>query len=176
MYEWTMDFLGGLGYEQYEISNWPLPGRECRHNLQYWRNLNYLGVGAGAHGYAGGVRYSNVLRIKTYIDRLEVTPTHLLFPLSPATVNQHRNSGFEDMQETMMTGLRLTREGVSAAGFRERFGVDLMNVFGKEIDELVRLGFLEWMIIPKLHMERSLRLTYRGRLLGNQVFMRFVGE
>jgi len=142
---------------------------QCRHNLQYWRNLDYLGLGAGAHGYASGVRYSNVLRIKTYIDRLKEPLSAFHFPLSPAAVNQHKNSPRDDMQETMLTGLRLTREGVSADGFRQRFGVDLTDVFGKEIDDLLKLELLEW-------FEARLRLTPRARLLSNQVFIRFVGD
>lgn len=172
MYEWSSDFLAQHGYYQYEISNWALQGRECRHNLQYWRNLDYLGLGAGAHGYAAGVRYSNVLRIKTYIDRLaniEYPISNVAFPLTPTTVNQHRNTSHEDMQETMMTGLRLTVEGISASVFQERFGLALTDVFGKEIDELLGFGLLEW-------AGESLRLSERGRLLGNQVFMRFVGD
>jgi oxygen-independent coproporphyrinogen-3 oxidase len=169
MYEWSAERLAAAGYAQYEISNWALPGRECRHNLQYWRNGDYLGLGAGAHGYAGGVRYSNVLRIKTYIQRLEQIGNALEFPLSPATVNQHHNSRFEDMQETMMTGLRLTHEGIRASAFRERFGEELEDVFDKEIKELLGYQLLEW-------AGERLRLTVRGRLLGNQVFMRFVGE
>ncbi len=180
MYEWAGEQLGAAGYEQYEISNWSLPGRQCRHNLQYWRNLPYLGFGAGAHGYAGGYRYSNVLRIKTFINRLEEFHSHdLPYPTSPATVNHHRNTPRDDMQETMMTGLRLTREGVSARAFRERFGVDLMDVFGREIEDLARLGLLEWADDhqPQLMQpDRLIRLSKRGRLLGNQVFLRFVGE
>jgi oxygen-independent coproporphyrinogen-3 oxidase len=201
MYDWASEFLIFSGYTQYEISNWAFdedkrrrpegggtpksidpwsvvlrpPSLACQHNLQYWRNLYYLGLGAGAHGYADGIRYSNVLRIKTYIERLS-TPqlphsqsTNPPFPLTPVTVNHHRNSHRENMQETMMTGLRLTREGVSASGFCERFGGPLMDVFGKEIDELLAVDLLEW-------AGDSLRLTSRGRLLGNQVFMRFVGE
>ena len=167
-YEWTMDFLASEGYVQYEISNWALPGRECQHNLQYWRNLDYLGFGAGAHGYAGGFRYSNVLRIKTYIDRLTSPLSSFVFPLSPATVNQHVNTPRDDMQETMITGLRLTTEGISAEGFQQRFGVSLTEVFGKEIQKLEKVGLLEW-------AGDTLRLTKRGRLLGNQVFMEFVG-
>ena len=168
-YEWTMEYLSTQGYIQYEISNWALPGRECRHNLQYWRNLDYLGLGAGAHGYAGGFRYSNVLRVKTYIDRCTDTKfTDLPFPLSPAAVNQHKNTPHDNMQETMMTGLRLTVEGISAEGFRRRFDVGLVDVFGKEIQKLEKVGLLEW-------AGDTLRLTRRGRLLGNQVFMEFVG-
>ncbi len=203
-YEWTMEFLAANGYVQYEISNWALLNDEfrsmkaeipsefiihtssfaCRHNLQYWRNLDYLGLGAGAHGYAHSVRYSNVLRIKTYLERLKTDNCSLItdFPLSPAAVNHHRNTPRDDMQETMLTGLRLTVEGVSSEVFRQRFGVELMDVFGKEIEELIGLGLLEWASkspSPKsgggVRGEGLIRLTPRGRLLGNQVFMRFVG-
>jgi oxygen-independent coproporphyrinogen-3 oxidase len=208
MYEWASETLEAAGYEQYEISNWArntaLSGAErsrivpkggnayapptfaCAHNLQYWRGLPYLAAGAGAHGYVNGYRYSNVLRIKTYIDRLSgnresqignrvpsqiPTPDSripaLEFPLTPATVNQHRQTLQDDMGEFMMTGLRLTHEGVSAETFRERFGQGMQDVFGKEIEDLVRLGLLAW-------QAGCLRLTRRGRLLGNQAFMRFV--
>ena len=125
MYEWAGEALEAAGFEQYEISNWAKPGRQCCHNLQYWRNMPYLGFGAGAHGCAGGMRISNVLRIKTYLDRFH--PDHPFpnysFPLSPATVNQTQISRRVEMQETMLTGLRLTSEGVSASGFSARFGV-----------------------------------------------------
>jgi len=199
MYEWAMDYLAGQGYVQYEISNWarskdeggrmrdemPVPPFACLHNLQYWRNQPYLGFGAGAHGFAAGMRYSNVLRIKTYIERCHLSlVTRHSFPLSPATVHYHHIAAKTEMQETMFTGLRLTREGVSAEVFRKRFGLELQEVFGKEIDELVALGLLEWADLtphppfPRreggAEGDRSLRLTARGRLLGNQVFMRFV--
>lgn len=175
-YEWAQEFLAGQGYQQYEISNWSLPGRQCQHNLQYWRNLDYLGLGAGAHGYAGGARYSNVLRIKTYIERMskpDGKSAPWKFPLSPATVNQHWNTAHEDMQETMLTGLRLTEEGVSSQAFQVRFGVALQDVFGAEVAELQRFGLLEWADAAPGPMD-VLRLTLRGRLLGNQVFLRFV--
>jgi oxygen-independent coproporphyrinogen-3 oxidase len=185
MYEWAGEFLVAEGYLQYEISNWAKPGCQCRHNLQYWRNQPYLGFGAGAHGCAAGMRYSNVLRIKTYIERLTSPFSLLTFPISPATVNHQHITPKTEMQETMITGLRLTQEGVSAEGFRARFGVELREVFGKEIDELVSLGLLEKAVLSPhppfpereggRRGDRSLRLTRRGRLLGNQVFMRFVG-
>ncbi len=169
MYEWAGEVLERSGFEQYEISNWAKPGRQCRHNLQYWRNLPYLGFGAGAHGCAGRLRISNVLRIKTYLERLQLEGlgSHYTFPMSPATINQIQISNHVEMQETMLTGLRLTRAGVSALDFAARFGVQMQNVFNKEITELITLSLLEWSG-PILH------LTKRGRLLGNQVFMRFV--
>ncbi len=200
MYEWLSETLEVHNYIQYEISNWAKINEEvrmqndelaagdssfsshqssfqCRHNLQYWRGLPYLAFGAGAHGYANGYRYSNVLRIKTYIDRLTQfsnSPVfNLPFPLSPGTVNHHKQSINDDMSEFMMTGLRLTREGVSEVEFQERFGQTMGDVYGKEIDELLKLGLIENCVGTDGHLPR-LRITKRGRLVGNQVFVRFV--
>jgi oxygen-independent coproporphyrinogen-3 oxidase len=201
MYEWLGEMLEAKGYVQYEISNWAKTTSEfriqnsdfmCRHNLQYWRSLPYLAFGAGAHGYANGYRYSNVLRIKTYIERMTNPPipnsriskspvSSLVFPLSPATVNHHKQSLEDDMSEFMITGLRLTQEGVSTQEFQTRFGQSIQDVFGKEINELLKLRLIEQIDSP-LPMEEGcpkdrvrVRLTPRGCLLGNQVFIRFVG-
>lgn len=153
----------------------------CDHNLQYWRNLPYLGLGAGAHGFAAGVRYSNVLRIKTYIERMKdaTRNTQYAFPLTPATVNHHRLTKREEMQETMLTGLRLTREGVSDAAFHMRFGLGIEEAFPKEIEELIRLGLVEWFSnkdaqYATRNTHYALRLTKSARLVANQVFLRFV--
>jgi oxygen-independent coproporphyrinogen-3 oxidase len=179
MYEWASEYLEGQGYEQYEISNWSKPGYQCRHNLQYWRNLPYLGFGAGAHGCVQDMRVSDVLHIKTYLDRFppDARLPALVFPLSPASVSQTRLTPFIEMQETMMLGLRLTQEGVSVQDFHQRFGREMMEVFGKEINELVGLGLLEWVKTQNSEVSKTsevIRLTRGGRLLGNQVFMRFV--
>jgi oxygen-independent coproporphyrinogen-3 oxidase len=120
-----------------------------------------------------------VIRIKTYIDRLanyELRNTHYKFPLTPATVNHHKQTAADDMGEFMMTGLRLTRDGVSSAAFYQRFGRGLIEVYPKEIDELVRFGLLEWKkeMSETFRASDILRLTSRGRLLGNQVFLRFI--
>jgi oxygen-independent coproporphyrinogen-3 oxidase len=194
MYEWTMEFLAQSGYTQYEISNWAkqnagsrvqkaaedsafrlLPSAfVCRHNLQYWRSLPYLGLGAGAHGYANGYRYSNVLRIKTYIDRLTTDhrPLTTAFPLTPATVNHHKQTLQDDISDYMINNLRLVDAGVAESDFRSRFGSGLLDVYPKEIEELIQLGLLEK---KTSDFSEVFRLTKRGRLLGNQVFMRFVG-
>jgi oxygen-independent coproporphyrinogen-3 oxidase len=194
MYEWVSETLERNGYVQYEISNWAKedggpqtvdrlssavggrPSFACRHNLQYWRGLPYLACGAGAHGYANGYRYSNVLRIKTYIERLNTDHWSLntTFPLSPVTVNHHKQTLQDDMSEFMMTGLRLTQEGISLSEFEKRFGNKLHDVFGNEIDELLKLGLIESKTSEFFKNSEVLRLTKRGRLLGNQVFMRFV--
>jgi len=185
MYEWASETFETNGYVQYEISNWAkdlassgaerrrdahtCPSFACRHNLQYWRGLPYLAFGAGAHGYSNGYRYSNALRIKTYIDRLTSCPiTNYDFPLTPATVNQHKQTLTDDMSEFMMTGLRLTGEGVSDEEFQGRFGQSMREVYGKEIEELLKLGLIE------NGAGGRIKITKHGRLLGNQVFMRFV--
>lgn len=186
MYEWAGEYLATNGYLQYEISNWakmnalgePHSEFMCRHNLQYWRALPYLGLGAGAHGYANGYRYANALRIKTYIERLTTAhpSPNMTFPLTPAVVQQRRQSLQDNMSDFMLNGLRLTREGIDPGTFHARFGRDLNEVFGREIDELVQLGLLEWAQRSPAsgRPEKGLRLTARGRLLGNQVFLRFV--
>jgi oxygen-independent coproporphyrinogen-3 oxidase len=159
------------------------PAYACRHNLTYWRGEAYLGFGAGAHGFAKRMRVANVLRIKTYIERIaesKMQPAQASFPLTPATVNRTPISPRVAMQEFMLTGLRLTREGVTAQGFAEKFGTGLVDVFGKEIRELVGLGLLEWVGNEPCEgfkpSQGLVRLTRRGRLLGNQVFLRFVGD
>ena len=196
MYEYAEEFLESKGYMHYEISNWAkdvesqkskvenqtfdlrpsTPLHACRHNLQYWHSLPYLAFGAGAHGYANGYRYSNALRIKTYIERLSLPSAFSLlpFPLSPATVNQHKQTLKDDMSEYMLNNLRLTNAGVAESDFRLRFGSGLLDVYPKEIEELVKNGLLEIKTSEVLKTSEVYRLTKRGRLLGNQVFMRFV--
>jgi len=176
MYEWASARLDTAGYMQYEISNWAKSASEnrsyfCRHNLQYWRNQPYLGFGAGAHGYAGSYRIANVSGIKPYIERI-LRAEWDQYPFSPATDSRIYIERRAEMQETMMVGLRLVQEGVSASQFFDRFGQSLQSVFGKEIDKSIHLGLLEW----AGDNADTIRLTRRGRLLGNRVFMDFVED
>jgi oxygen-independent coproporphyrinogen III oxidase len=183
MYEWLDETLEANGYMQYEISNWAkervesseqgtyqYPSFACKHNVQYWRSWPYLAFGAGAHGYAGGYRYSNVLRIKTYIDRLSDIDSRISqaeFPWSPVVVNLHKQSPQDDLSDYMINNLRLVKAGVSEEDFRSLFGSGLMDVYPAELQKLTDVGLLEW-------FGDAIRLTRRGRLLGNQVFLRFV--
>lgn len=170
-YDYASKVLGDAGYLHYEISNWGLlRGAEAmisRHNRQYWRNLPYVGLGAGAHGYYQGVRYANSLGVADYIRQMKGDAVERF---SPVAAEQHNVGQAEEMGETMMMGLRLLQEGVSAERFSARFGVEMMAVYGEDINRLLGLGLLEWA------GERSdtLRLTERGYLLGNQVFSAFV--
>jgi len=180
MYDLACERLAGAGYFHYEISNWarhnestPLsetenPGWACQHNLQYWRNQPYLGLGAGAHGYARDLRVANVLLPQDYIQRIATAPDDgVAGPAVAETTSVDRAS---ELAETMMMGLRLVREGVSAAAFEARFGQPLTQVYARPIEHFTRLGLLEWAGAD----QSVLRLTRRGYLLGNQVFVEFI--
>jgi len=175
MYDWAGEALEDQGFRQYEISNWARLDSsgtyyECRHNLQYWHNLPYLGLGCGAHGYLKGYRLANTTTIPGYIQAIALGKARE-FPFSPATESAIPVSLGDEMEETMMLGLRLVEEGVSKSIFQRRFGVPLTDAFGEPITSLCRKGLLEW----AGDQNDRLRLTRRGRLLGNQVFMQFVG-
>ena len=179
MYEWASDRLVEAGYAQYEISNWGIRRGDlimtCRHNLQYWRNQPYLGFGAGAHGFAGGARTANVLVPAAYIRRClgdfdQELREGISFPRTMATQSIQSIDQSVEIGETMMMGLRLVQEGVSRRTFQERFGQSLEEVFNSQISELLGLGLLEWAGVDR----DILRLTTQGRLLGNQVFYRFI--
>lgn len=168
MYTWTTETLAAHGFHHYEISNWARhPGEVCRHNRHYWRNLPYLGLGAGAHGYANGVRYSNVLAPAVFIQRLAPQAAPRPFPLSPAVATTQPVSATEAMNDTLLLGLRLLHEGVALHTFRARHGVDALTHFGKTLRRLRALNLLAW-------DDTTLRLTPAGRFVSNRVFSEFV--
>jgi oxygen-independent coproporphyrinogen-3 oxidase len=160
MYEYAERSLRAGGYVHYEISNWAsTPVHRCRHNLTYWRNEPYLGVGAAAHSWAGGRRWANVPWPADYVSRV-------LEGGQPRATEEKIGRDLE-IGETMMMGLRLLDEGVTFERFQARFGLDLGSRFAAELAELAELGLIE--------VDASrVRLSERGHLLGNQVFGRFL--
>ena len=181
MYLHAARALGDTGYGQYEISNWARRGRECRHNLVYWRNESYIGIGAGAHSFLGRCRFWEEKNPRRYVDKVGElnrrggwgnlpidsgeAMAEALGGVGPVSEVEVISKALE-MGETMMLGLRLM-EGVSEEGFRLRFGRSLESVFGADLREFQGLGLLE-------KKGERWRLTGRGRLLGNEVFQRFV--
>ena len=159
MYERLMDTMEHHGLRQYEISNFAKPGFESRHNLVYWNNEEYYGFGAGAHGYVNGERVSNHGPLKKYMEPLKQGELPRL-SVHPVPLN-------ERMEEEMFLGLRKTK-GVSLERFRERYNLDAGVVFKGQIEELLERGLLE-------NKDGFLRLTRRGKLLGNEVFQSFIG-
>lgn len=168
MYEDATALLDSAGFVQYEISNWEMAEKACEHNLQYWRNLPYLGLGAGAHGYANRMRTVNAMRPEVYIERLNTkieAPSE--FPKTPATIKAASIDRDTDMAETLFMGLRLLEEGLSLSDFEARYGERVEDRFAGEIKQLVHKGLL-------VMDEDRLKLTQAARLISNHVFQHFV--
>lgn len=193
-YEMAMECLGAGGYQQYEVSNWArtqqsasrhrldtetgsalMPDLACRHNLIYWRNQEYLGIGPGAHSHlrqstlnrqmTGELwserRWGNRKPVAGYVNRIRSgKPVEAFAEIIEAELS---------MGETMMLGLRLLDEGVSRSDFQDRYCVELDQVFGHQLDQLTSWGLLE-------NLGDRIRLTKRGLMVGNQVFLRFLPE
>ena len=174
MYLLAQDHMKSRSYRHYEISNWAQPGKESRHNLTYWRNRPYLGVGPGAHSYLVGHRFHNLNPPRDYIRKLQVYRREPPAPGDPfakivegvPTVETTEVIGRRlEMAETMMLGLRLDT-GIGVKDFAQRFGASLEEVYSEALDELQSTGLLE-------ADDDCMKLTSRGRLLGNEVFTRF---
>ena len=165
-YEWTLARLACAGYVQYEISNWALPGRACRHNLVYWRAEPYLGLGAGAHSFFLGRRIANVDAPNRYVETVNESWEERQ---ATGRGELRQIAGGETPDEAtlradaMILGLRLML-GVSIEEFASRFGATPDAVFGPAIAKHERLGLLE-------RADGRLRLTERGLLLSNEVFV-----
>ena len=175
MYELTMAMLKDAGYEHYEISNWrKLSLKEdfrCRHNLQYWRNQPYFGFGANAHGYVDGKRTVNISNLVNYLDVMKKNqPDAYPFPAGPATTSVTPVDFQTKMRDFMMLGLRLVQEGVSEMRFNRLYGKSLKHVFAEELSYLLTHKLIQWEDAD----HQQLRLTPRGVMIANQVFMQFV--
>lgn len=160
MYEYADDRLQAEGYENYEISNWALPGHQSQHNLTYWRNLPHLGMGAGAHSFFARRRFSNVLDPQEYI--------RLLKQGQRPEAESENVERAQEMSETAFLGLR-TAAGLHLPTFERRFGEPFSQFVGERLRGVEEAGLLE-------REENWLRLSKRGRLLGNEVFLRLLPD
>ena len=161
--DWTAARLRDAGYARYETSNYALPGRECRHNLNYWRCGEYVAVGPGAHGFMDGVRYSVVRRPRAYIERVFGGEGPAGLP--SGAIEECERVGDEDAAVDFLTlGLRLA-EGVDLAAGEEQWPAQ-MRLHEPAID---------WAVANGLAVREGprLRLTKRGHGLANEVFVRF---
>ena len=175
MYELAIEKLADAGYIQYEISNWSRGGAfESRHNKQYWRNLPYRGFGAGAHSYMNGQRLENTPSVQNYIDVINTNfGKDNSRTIDPACIANTEILEFEQMQDSMMLGLRMVKEGVDGKVFKERFGENFVDVFESEILLLTQKKMCELIEIDGID---HFRLTRQGIPLANQAFKLFVGD
>lgn len=160
MYHEMARTLSAAGYEHYEISNFALPNRRCQHNEIYWHNGHWIGIGPGAHSYWQGRRYWNVKPLELYNTRLAEGSLPIEGEEVPTRAQQ--------MDETVILALRLA-EGVDPSRFAARFGVSLSDEYASAIDGLVAADLLAI-------DDRGMRLTARGRLLANRVFVEFLRD
>ena len=159
MFEYIIAELEKSGFEHYEISNFSKPGFESRHNLMYWDNAEYYGIGAGASGYVNGVRYKNHGPIRHYLTAVEE---------GNARITEEHLSQKEQMEEEMFLGLR-KKSGVSMARFEEKFGRSFDGLYGEIVRDLVQQGLMQ------IEGDR-VRMTKRGLFLGDTVAERFILE
>ena len=160
MYEYADERLREAGYENYEISNWALPGHHSRHNLTYWQNLPYIGMGAGAYSTFGGKRFSN---IREPLDYIKAVNTQRLPEAETEPVERE-----QEMSETAFLALR-TAMGLHLPTFAQRFSQPFSQFVGDRLRPVEEAGLLE-------HEDEWLRLSKRGRLLGNEVFLRLLPD
>lgn len=158
MFDLAASFMEAHGRKQYEVSNFAIPGKESQHNLVYWNNEEYYGLGAGASGYLDGVRYRNFGPIQQYMQPLKEQKR----PIRDEEILTEEAR----MEEELFLGLR-KREGVSYVLFYKKFKQSLDEVFGNVIEELVAEKLL-------VKDTQHIALTRRGLALGNNVFQRFL--
>ncbi len=184
MYAHAVQTLSGKGYRHYEISNFAKPGFECRHNLIYWNAEEYAGFGSGAHSYLDGRRFGNIPKIEEYVEavrRINQDGAEKLHQEVQLIDTQ------EAMAEFMILGLRLV-DGIAEADFSARFGMDLLSVYGRELEKSMREGLLEKICDPGRCGDGNIKsgtnegntpcvrykLTQRGLDLANRVFALFI--
>ncbi len=153
MYELTRQIFQTAGYQRYEISNYSYPGRECRHNLVYWKRGNYAGFGLGASSLVENTRFRNVSILKEYLERdCKIAEETCL-------------SQKEQMEEFMFLGLRMI-QGVQKEVFEKEFGIAMDEVYGKVLEENVKQGLLT--------DGASVALTDKGLDVANYVMAQFL--
>lgn len=159
MFEYIIEELEKAGFEHYEVSNFSKPGFESRHNLVYWDNAEYYGLGAGASGYVDGIRYKNHGPIRHYLEAVEA---------GKARITEEHLTLEEKMEEELFLGLR-KKTGVSKARFEEKFGISFDQRYGQVVASLTEQGLL----VPD---DKQVRMTKRGLFLGDTVAEKFILE
>ncbi|SHK26234.1 oxygen-independent coproporphyrinogen-3 oxidase [Selenomonas ruminantium] len=158
MYDYMTHRLPELGYQRYEVSNFAPKGFESRHNLSYWHDVPYLGLGAAAHSYLDGKRYAAVTDLAAYI--AGIRQNHEIWQMEEEATREHA------MEEFAFLALR-TAEGLSGRAFADKFKTSLHAVYGKSMAKMSEQGLLSV-------DENGCRLTEKGFKYGNVVFEAFI--
>ena len=175
MFEWNRERLPSEAFHHYEVSNYALDGRECAHNLVYWRNGDWLGLGAGAHSHMFDERFAGAASPLRYIEAVEegkrVAPepsATFVVPPFPQIAFREPADRAREMSETVILGLRV-RDGLDLASFERRYGISVAQAFASPLAETLELGLTEI-------VGGRLRLPDAAVLLGDEAFLRFLPE
>ncbi|MEY8699845.1 radical SAM family heme chaperone HemW [Streptococcus ferus] len=160
MFTYILSELKRQGFDHYEISNFAKPGFESRHNLMYWDNAEYYGIGAGASGYLNGMRYRNRGPIQHYLKAVSEQ--------GHARLHEEYLTKAEQMEEEMFLGLR-KKSGISVARFEEKFQLSFNDLYGTIVDQLIAEGLLK-------NNKQQIQMTQKGLFLGDTVAERFILE
>lgn len=160
MFAYILSELKRHGFDHYEISNFAKPGFESRHNLMYWDNAEYYGIGAGASGYLNGMRYRNRGPIQHYLKAVSEQ--------GHARLHEEYLTKAEQMEEEMFLGLR-KKSGISVARFEEKFQLSFNDLYGAIVDQLIAEGLLK-------NNKQQIQMTQKGLFLGDTVAERFILE
>ena len=154
----TKDILKANGYHQYEISNFALKGKECKHNKVYWSLEDYIGVGLASSSYINGHRVVNISNISNYIHNIKIGESIIS--------EKYKNSIKDEMEEFVFMGLRMV-SGISLLKFHQKFGVDIYSIYKKIIEKNIKDGLL-------VIYEDNMFLTDKGMELSNSVMSDFI--
>ena len=157
MYAMTVKKLSENGFNQYEISNFAKTGFECRHNIKYWQCEEYIGIGAAAHSYVGEKRYFNTSDISEYIS--EYISGNFG---RDGEILSHRDK----ISEFIFMGMRMN-EGISENEFERRFGTQIHEMYGAELDKFINGGFI-------IYENGRYKFTDKGRNVSNSILCEFV--
>ena len=177
MYEIATDFMKQENFRNYEISNWAKNNKICEHNLAYWKNQQFIGIGPGAHSLLSSYRFSNIESPKKYIQKLKSNPDFEKtqnnkqtdkdkFLTIPTTENYEKQDIKTKMSDTMIMGLRLD-SGINLDEFEEKFQIKIEKIFPGKIDNLISENLIN-------KKNNQIKLSDKGKLLGNEVFINFL--
>ncbi len=158
MHDIVVKALNDQGYERYEISNYALKGKVCRHNIRYWEGRDYVGCGVSAHEYVNGVRAENHKTIEGYLRLME--------NVGCASIRTHDNTLEEEIEEFIFMGMRMFK-GISKTDFEQRFHMNFDETFSESIVKHVKEGLLE-------NSETQLKFTEKGMEFSNHVLVDFL--
>ncbi len=177
----TKEILSQFGYSQYEISNYALPGYECRHNKGYWTRKNYLGIGLGSSSMVNNIRWKNISDINEYI-RIFADPEGPSDALNEARCEVEEVSVKDQMAEYIFLGMRLS-EGITKEDFINTFGVSYDYIYGDVTEKFVSLGLMEVKEETEIDPETGIEnfhtrvfLTEKGMDVSNTVFAEFMPD